>query len=319
MSPSSQSATALWRPIQGVGLVATLALLVGLFWQPDTSLTVLWNIVIPLVPASLLVSPMLWRNSCPLATLNMLSNGLAGRRTPAKPLAAGSATLGMVLFALLVPARHVVFNTDGPALAMTIITVAAGAVLLGAIFDAKAGFCNAMCPVLPVERLYGQSPLISVGNSRCPSCTLCTKACLDLAPRKSIARVLGGAWHSSAWLRTPFGAFAAAFPGFVLGYFTTVDGPLASAGSVYLRVGGWAGLSYLLAAAAVLSFKIPAARVFPTLGALAAGLYYWFAAPKLAAAVGAGEAGGIVLQVAAFGLVATWWWRAMRLSSVLRL
>lgn len=311
---SSQSTATLWRWVQGIGLVATVALLLGLVWRPDASLKILWNVVIPLVPASLLISPMLWRNSCPLATLNMISNRLAGRRTPSGPLAAGSTTLGVALLVVLVPARHFVFNTDGPALAMTIIAVAGAAVVLGAVFDAKAGFCNAMCPVLPVERLYGQSPLVNVANSRCPSCTLCTQACLDLAPRKSIARVLGGARHSRAWLKTPFGIFAASFPGFVLGYFTTADGPLTSAASIYVRVGAWAGLSYVLAVAAVVVFRIPAARIFPALAALAVGLYYWFAAPNLAAALGAPKAGEVVLRVAALSLVAIWWWRAMRLN-----
>jgi hypothetical protein len=50
-----------------------MVLLVGLVVESATTLSLLWNLVIPLVPASLLVAPQLWRNVCPLATLNMVS------------------------------------------------------------------------------------------------------------------------------------------------------------------------------------------------------------------------------------------------------
>ena len=39
--------------------------------------------------------------------------------------------------------------------------------MLGRRGERKAGFCNALCPILPVERLYGQAPLVAAGNPRC--------------------------------------------------------------------------------------------------------------------------------------------------------
>lgn len=300
----------LWRVAQGVALAATIAVIVGLFLSPDTTLVVLWSVIIPLVPASLLVTPKAWRNVCPLATLNMLTAGRIKRRAQSSDFATGSNTLGIVLLVALVPARHLVFNTNGPALAVTIMAVALAALVLGALYDAKGGFCNAICPVLPVERLYGQSPLIEINNPRCTPCSACARACVDVSPRNNITQLFDRSGFDSQWLLSPFGVFAAAFPGFVVGYFTVADGSLSTAGVVYLNVALWAAASYALVA---LIASLADARldvVLPAIAALAAGTYYWFAAPAIVDAVGGTGIGVSVLRVIALALVIGWWWRA---------
>jgi hypothetical protein len=212
----------------------------------------------------------------------------------------------------MVPARRFLFNTDAAVLAVTVVAISGLALALGAVFDEKAGFCNAICPVLPVERLYGQRPLIDLGNPGCPTCTHCTQTgCIDLAPEKSIAQTLGPTRRSSAWTRTSFGAFAAAFPGFVVGYYTTQDGPLSSAGAVYLTVFGWALASWVITAAVVRVGGLSAARITPILAGLAVGLYYWFAAPLLAAGLSL-EAAAWPLRLSFLTLVAVWLWQASR-------
>lgn len=306
MRSAGDGAGIVWRVIQAVGLTFTLALLVGLFLAPETSLGVFWKVLIPLVPASLLVNPLLWRNVCPLATLNMLPHGPGGLRHTDR-MSKGFAVVGLLLFAVLVPARRFLFNTDGPALAAAILGVGAAAVVLGMLFDAKAGFCAGICPVLPVERLYGQSPLIRVGNARCAPCTVCARACIDLSPRMSVRPLLGPTRSSAAWVLTPFGAFAAAFPGFVFGYFTLSDVALSQAAMVYLHVGLWTAVSWAVVAGLALLPGASVARLLPTLGAAAVGLYYWFAVPDVAATLALPDAGSHHLRVAALGLVAAWW------------
>ena len=303
----------LWGVAQWVALVATVAVIAGLFLSPDTTLLVLWSVIIPLVPASLLITPKAWRNVCPLATLNMLTAGRINRRPQPIGFGSGANTLGIVLLVALVPARHFIFNTNGPVLAVTVIAVALAALVLGALFDAKAGFCNAICPVLPVERLYGHSPLIEISNPRCTPCTACARACVDVSPRKNIAQMLGRSESDSRWLLTPFGVFAAAFPGFVVGYFTVADGPLSTAGSVYINVLLWAAASYALIALVTALAQVRLATMLRVLAALAAGIYYWFAAPAIVTAVGgagAPSAATWALRVLALGLVIGWWWRA---------
>jgi len=184
---SGSSVLGVWKVAQFLGVVLTVVLLAGLYREPDLTLKILWNAVIPLLPAVFLVQPEIWRNACPLATLNVLSGRRAGKRTLSPEAARRFGAVGIVLLFAMVPARRFLFNTDGTALAITITAVAVLALVLGFVFDMKAGFCNALCPVLPVERLYGQRPLFKVPNAHCKPCTLCTRrGCIDLVQTKSV-------------------------------------------------------------------------------------------------------------------------------------
>lgn len=299
-----------WRAVQLAGLAATAILLGGLAWRPELTLEALWDVIIPLVPASLLITPMIWRNVCPLATIGELGNRVRTGVTPGARWAVAAPTVGIALLMVLVPARRLVFNLDATALAVTIAVVALTAGASGAVFDAKAGFCNALCPILPVERLYGQEPMIGIGNARCVACTRCSSTCLDLGPRTGAHRQLGPARHTTAWITKPFGAFAAAFPGFVLGYFVTSDGGWAP--EVYVVVLGGAAASWGATAIVTGLLELPARRVLPALAALAVGTYYVFAAPALAGAFGLPGAVGEATRVVAVAFVGIWWWRADR-------
>ncbi|MDH3224023.1 MAG: hypothetical protein OEO23_09920 [Gemmatimonadota bacterium] len=303
----------LWQISQVGGLVATAVLLAGLIAQPQTTLNILWNVVVPVLPAVFLVNPLLWRNACPLATLNKLTGDRLGSRRLSVHGATWAGALGVVLLYVMVPARRVLFNVDGTILAATIVAVALLAILGGVLYSAKAGFCNAICPVLPVERLYGQRPLANVTNARCYPCSMCVgRGCVDLSPTKSIAQTLGRARRSHRWLLTPFGAFAASFPGFVLGYFTTVDGPLSTAGSVYVHIFTWAAASYVVVALVSLLRPGRNEELVTLLAAVAVGSYYWFVSPTVVEAVGGFNGSVVLLRVATLALIALWLVRGMR-------
>lgn len=296
-----------WRTAQAVGLALTVVLLTGLWAAPQPTLRVLWYAVIPLLPAVFLVQPGLWRNVCPLATLSTLP----GRRTRGLKLDARAlrwaAPAGVALLALLVPARRFLFNVDGSALAAVIVAVAVLALVSGFVFERKAGFCNAICPVLPVERLYGQRPLARVGTAHCPSCSLCTtRGCLDVSAEKALPQLLGPARRSTRWLLTPYGAFAAAFPGFVLAYSVIPDVAPVEAGRVYLVVAAGAVGSYVAVAGLVLVAHLPAGAALPGLGALALGIYYWYGASAIADAWGLGTGAVHGLRGAAALLLGLW-------------
>jgi nitrite reductase (NADH) large subunit len=302
----------LWKAAQAVGVLLTVALLAGLMWRPHESLHVLWNMVIPLLPAVFLVNPLLWRNVCPLATLNEV--GGRRRESPAvgpRMLAAGWA-VGVVLLLVLVPARHVLFNEHGSVLAATIGGVAALALAGGFVASRRAGFCNTICPVLPVEKLYGQSPLLTLGSSRCAACNRCTPtACPDLAGRRSLAQSVSGT-RGASWLVSPVGILVALFPGFIYGYFTTADGPLATAGATFGTIALWSGVSLVGTVLLVVLTRLRTALALLLLGGASVGMYYWFAAPRLAEAYGASAAVGTGLRVLLLGLVVVWLVRALR-------
>ena len=142
-----------------MGVLLTLVLVGALWVYPDPTLNLLWNAVIPLLPAAFLVSPAIWRNTCPLATLNMMGGG---RRTLKAAQMPWAGAVGIALLLLLVPARRFAFNTDGHILAATIVAVAVLAVVAGFFFSAKAGFrntsANSLIPVsVSLERQYNEA------------------------------------------------------------------------------------------------------------------------------------------------------------------
>ncbi len=310
----------LWGTAQLVVLVITFALIGGFVIRPEASLNLLWGVLIPILPLSFLLGTGLWRSLCPLATLNMLANPWIGRRAVSTTAARTAGIVGIVLLFAMVPARRFFFNTNGLIMAGTVLAVALLALFLGFVYDAKAGFCNAICPILPVERLYGQYPLLSTDNPRCPSCTACTPGtCIDLSPARSFLEAIGPSPAGQDWLRRPLGIFAAAFPGFIVGYYTTNDVPLSQAGSIYLQVLVCAVISYALVAAGTTLTGARGDLVLPLLAAVAVGIYYWFAAPLIAEALGVSASVGTVIRVVALLVVAAWLSSALRTPMDVRL
>lgn len=300
----------LWSVAQAAGVVLTAALLVGLVQWPAPTLHVLWDMVIPLLPAVFLINPMLWRNVCPLGTLNDWT-GRRGRAPLARGVLVAAWVAGVALLGLLVPARRFWFNEDGVVLALTIAVVAVLALLAGVATPRRSGFCNSLCPVLPVEKLYGQSPLLRVPSARCTTCDLCTPAgCPDLAGGKSARQSLRrrGGW----WLVSPFGIMAAAFPGFIIGYFTVENGGLDTAPAVYLQVGGWSLASLTATFAAMAILRPAVTTALPLLGAVSAGIYYWHASPGLVLAYGGSNSLAVVVRVVMMALLVAWLARALR-------
>lgn len=300
---------ALWSIARWSALLAVPPLLGWLVVAPEDALRALWYVVIPILPAVFLLNTAIWRGICPLATLNELGNHLGSRRAPTPRLFHALSVGGLVLFHLLVPARHLLFNQQGPILAVTVVGVAAGAVLLGAMFSVRSAFCNALCPVLPVELLYGQSPLLRMNRGRCDSCVLCTpQGCLDLAGAKALPQVLGASRRSMRWLATPHGLFFAALPGFMIGYNRVPDVALggAAAAGVYLTTLAWSAGSFLLVAAAVLALRLSSRLALTLVGAAAGALYYWYAGPAIMRQLdgAAWLSGGI--RAAGVGLVVIW-------------
>jgi hypothetical protein len=311
VAPVHASTSPLWRVAQATGLALTLVLLAALVLRPETSLRVLWYMVIPVLPAVFLINPLIWRNVCPLATLNAEAGIRFGKRTLDGRALRYAWIGGIVLLAVMVPARRFLFNVNGAALAVTVIAVAALALAAGFAFTRRAGFCNAICPVLPVEKLYGQAPLARLGSARCSSCNLCTPVgCVDLAGAKTVAQTLGPSRRGAGWLLTGFGAFAAAFPGFIIGYFTTEDTTIGNAFGVYANVAAWTLASYAVLAAFSAVLRLRASVGVPVFGALAFILYYWLAAPAVATAFGFAAGGAYAIRVLAVALVVLWAVRA---------
>jgi len=315
-----------WPVLQTIAVVAALAMVGVLFLWPDTGLMITWKLLIPLVPLSLLLTPRLWRNLCPIATLSQLPLrlGIGGARRFPLRAARGAAVVAAIGLFVLVPLRHPLLDQSGTALGIFVLLVVVTAVAGGMVFDAKSGFCASICPVLPVERLYGQSPLFNVNHAHCSVCTACVRDCIDINERRSIENVASpGGIRSRDDARpvqihlTPMGAFALSFPGFILGFFTVDTG--ASTLLIYGWMAAFAALSYAIFAAAYSIGPTPARWALTISGALAFSVYYWFTVPKIANAVaglgGTNEAASFVIvlgRLAIAAIVIYWLQRAFR-------
>lgn len=304
------------RPAWGVArqlcVVGLAAVGLGFLAFPEATARLFWWALLPVLPVLFLLHPSIWRNVCPLATLSMgRAPGVAAAGASAKPSPwAGAA--GVLPFLLLVAWRGTGLEARPMESGGLLLGVTIFAVLTGRRGFRRDGFCNRFCPLLPIERAYGQRPLVAVHDTRCPSCTLCTpRGCLDLSATAAVPQLLGPRRQGSEWLRTPFGAFAASLPGFITAYFLATpsdpEGILRLAATLALGL----MVSWTLAAALVWLTGLRWSSALPTLGALSAGLYYGFAAPRAAIAWGWAPGVGVALQVALVLFVLTWWRAAL--------
>jgi hypothetical protein len=315
-SPAVHLHAGAWRAGRVTALVIAAGLIAGGVAAPEATLAVWWNVIVPILPASFLVSPALWRGVCPLATANELGSRRSRRAIPTPEAATALSVAGLALFTILVPARHVLFNQNGPAVSLTAVAILALAFALGVRFPIRSGFCNGICPILPVERLYGQTALVTIGRGRCDTCNVCTpRGCLDLAGDKSMAQSLGPARRNHGWMRTPFGMFALGFPGFVLGYFLMPDAAFTPAFAEWLIPLACAASSAAFGSLVIVASGATAAQAVATLAAVAVATYYWFAARSIAGAIGGGETGMLVIRLVTMALALGWLVHALRAST----
>lgn len=303
----------LWRIARAVALVALVAAFAVLILAPPTGLALLWGGIVPLIAISLFVTPVLWRGICPLATLNEAGNRLGRPVILSERAQMALGVAGLVLFHLLVPARLLLFNQSGPAVVAAGLGIGVLALLLGARFTVRSAFCNALCPILPIERLYGQAPLLRLDRARCGACTVCTpRGCLDLSGAKNLPQVIGPERRSHGWLLTPFGVFAAALPGFIFGYFAAPAGAVASVASVYGMTLGGSVLSAAIAQLVVRGLDLGTGRALLLLAAWSGATYFAFTGPAVARLWHLPPVAGQAIGVAGMVFVFLWLIHAFR-------
>jgi NADPH-dependent 2,4-dienoyl-CoA reductase/sulfur reductase-like enzyme/ferredoxin len=275
----------LWPWIRIGSVVFTVALVVVLIVVPQTGLFIFWRLLIPLLPVLFLVAPGLWRNICPLAASNQTPRVFAFTRglTPPAWLKEYGYVIGFGAFFLAAASRKWLFNSDGLATALLILAALAAAFLGGLVFKGKSGWCSSMCPLLPVQRLYNQTPFVTVANSHCTPCVGCTKNCYDFNPGVAyLADLYDDDRYYSGYRKF----FAAAMPGFILAYFTLPDPALSAVPVMYL----WFAL-YMLVSVGVFFVldafvKVTTNHLTALCGAAALNLFYWFGLPTWLNAVG---------------------------------
>lgn len=307
----------LWYAARVLALGLALGLVVVLVVKPSLGLTIWWGFFIPLLPLWFFIAPGLWRNVCPMATLNqtprLRSFSLA--LTPPAWAREYGYIFGFLLFMALAATRKVVFNTNGPALAVLLLAALGAAFLGGYVFKGKSGWCSSICPLLPVQRVYGQTPFLVLPNAHCQPCVGCAKNCYDFNPRVAyLADLYDEDTYHAGYRRL----FVGAFPGFIAAFYTVPNPPAISTAEMYLRFVLYIAVSAgsFLALGALV--KTTPSRLTALYAVAALNLYYWYNAQNLArqvqrsfdvqvpeAAVWIGR--GVVLA-----LTLLWLWRTAR-------
>jgi nitrite reductase (NADH) large subunit len=258
-----------WRAARIASVAATLTICALLVADPDVGLELWWGLLVPLLPLVWFVAPGLWRNVCPLAATNQIPRTLGFTRGRTAPpwFRTYAPLVGIAIFLAAVFARPTVFADDGTATAALIGGALVGAFAGGYVLKGKSGWCSSLCPLLPVQRMYGQTPFANVPNSHCRPCVGCTKNCFDFNPKVAfLADVHDGdrQWSTTRKL------FTAAFPGLVIAFFTEQELAVMA-----LAVGASAGS--FLALEALLPASTP--KLAAVYAAAAINLFYWWAAP----------------------------------------
>jgi polyferredoxin len=156
-----------WDAVRALSILAAAALCVTLVVDPRSGLFVFWGLLIAVLPLVFLLAPGLWRNVCPLAAVHQLPRRFGRSRSLTLPpaLQRHGYLIAVALFVGIAPARKVLFNSNGPAVAALLVGVLTAAFVSGAVFKGKSGWCSTFCPQHPVQRIYVQTPFAIVRNS----------------------------------------------------------------------------------------------------------------------------------------------------------
>jgi NADPH-dependent 2,4-dienoyl-CoA reductase/sulfur reductase-like enzyme/ferredoxin len=272
-----------WWVIRAAVLAAMFTVVALLWIDPPLGLRIFWGIAIPLLPIFFFLAPGVWRNICPLASSNQLPRALNWTRamTPPPLLKQYSYAISISFFFIFVSLRKIGLQTSGVWTGALLTAVVVSAFSGGMIFKGKSGWCSSICPLLPVQRVYGQTPFLLVANTHCQPCVGCTKNCYDFNPKVAY---LADLREDSSW-SAGRKYFAAAFPGLILGFFRVPSVPAASIGLIYgelaLYVAASIAIFFLLD-----SFIGVSTHKLTTLFAVAAlNIFYWYAFPVIVKSV----------------------------------
>jgi hypothetical protein len=272
-----------WRIVQFAVWLAGATILYCLLFSPSLGILLFWNILIPVAPALLVIAAGLWRNICPLATTALLPRHFdLSKRKKLQPAQLGKLNfIGVMALYIIVPLRHAIFNNNGPATGLLLISMIVTGVCTSFVYEWKSAWCSGLCPIHPVEKLYGGNVVRPLPNAHCDKCMNCVIPCPDSTPHIHPRSSKKTIWHKlSGWL------IIGGLPGFIWGWFHVPDATGITSLSALFRVYAlpMLGLVATLAAYGLLSAIIKPLherRLISIFAALGVSCYYWYRIPEL--------------------------------------
>lgn len=270
----------LWKILQIVLWLIGAFIVWALFFKPALGIHLFWNVLIPVAPALLVFGVSIWRNVCPLSSTSLLPRKL-GWSKRFKPSIKHTGKLNLIAVALLfliVPLRHVWFDTSGPLTGLFLVLASVFAFGLGFIYDWKSAWCSGLCPVHPVEKLYAMNNKLRLQNGHCTQCARCVTPCPDSTPKTHPFSATKTDNHLYAGI-----LMVAAFPGFVMGWFYVPDNSSLASLSDWLIVYGipFGGATISTSLYFILRRVIDEYYLVAYFAATAVSVYYWFRIPAL--------------------------------------
>lgn len=306
-SHSSFSSTYIhfWRIAQITVWTIGLVILIALFLTPELGLDLFWNILIPIAPLLFVLALGIWRNVCPMATSTLLPRhlGWSQKLKPNHSQIGLFNLLGVIALYTIVPLRHSIFNTNGVATGILIISLLLIGVVLGFFFDWKSAWCSGLCPIYPVEKMYGNNVITTPFNAHCDRCVKCVNPCPDSS--QNFHPFIYPRWNrlNISSLLTIGG-----LPGFIIGWFQVADRYTAPnlQGFLYdiaLPTTGLAGSILLYVLFRSLLHEQHEKLLNRFFAATAISCYYWFRLPAL---LGFGDMGEDGLLIDLSNTISPW-------------
>lgn len=183
------------------------------FFKQSLAGRVVWTLGVASLPLFIvLVGYHRWRRICPLAFFANLPTMLKrpGKHRASARLEANYyyVTVGMFILGLWL--RLIAINGDGRMIALFFVVLSLMALASGLFFAGKT-WCNYLCPVSFIEKIYTEPRgLQETRNSQCSKCTGCKSACPDVNQENSYWREINSRPKRHAYF---------IFPGLVLGFY----------------------------------------------------------------------------------------------------
>ncbi|MCC7431162.1 hypothetical protein IT568_09990 [bacterium] len=269
-----------WRVIQTVVWIVGAVIFLLLLFAPETGTMAFWNVLIPVAPALVALAPGFWRNVCPLGTTSLIPRhlGFANLKRLSTKTQGRFAVAGVVLLFLIVPLRHLFLNRNGVATGLLLAGVMILAAILSFRYQWKSAWCSGLCPVHPVEKLYGVASSFSFRNAHCTECELCVESCPD-----STAATKTALPEELKLRKTTELLLTGGFVGYIWGWFQVPDYSNGTEHLLEIFGMSFLGFGVTLSVFYLLRFLFPEknqllSRIFT---AAAISCYYWYRLPSL--------------------------------------
>lgn len=292
----------LWRIAQISVWLLGVIIFINLIVNPVTGIHLFWNILIPLAPALFVVAVGVWRNICPLSSTVLFPRHMGFLKRKKLTIAqAGKLNLiAVIALFILVPLRHAIFNMNGTATALLLISITLVAVFAGLFYEWKSAWCSGLCPIHPVEKLYGIKNKLTLPNAHCNTCHRCVTPCPDSTPGINPLSSKKTRYHKIAGF-----LMIGAFPGFVWGWFQVPDYNGIASFTQLMSIYMLPVIGLIVSSVLFLLLKrfINEKILIAIFSAAAVSCYYWFRIPAL---VGFGVFPGDGMLIDLTGFLPIW-------------